>query len=209
MGMVNILILASGSIAVKKISKIWDYVESNYEEARIKIVASKAAKELAIVYAESPADKLFAEEWQTEEDISQANCEHIQLMKWADLCVVLPLTANTMSKVACGCCDNFLLSILRAWPFDENHKIEKPIMAFPAMNTNMWIHPITMEVITKLQGWGWTICSPIAKKLACGDYGIGALPEYQDVGEAILSMVRQHFALAENVCLCSETRTKS
>eukprot|EP01054_Gregarina_sp_Poly1_P000372 Gregarina_sp_Poly_1__371@NODE_1091_length_5124_cov_102_514139_g736_i1_p4_GENE_NODE_1091_length_5124_cov_102_514139_g736_i1NODE_1091_length_5124_cov_102_514139_g736_i1_p4_ORF_typecomplete_len134_score11_66Flavoprotein/PF02441_19/1_8e27_NODE_1091_length_5124_cov_102_514139_g736_i142314632 len=121
-------------------------------------------------------------------------------MKWADICVILPLSANTMSKVAAGICDNFLLCILRAWPFGPNHLIEKPILAFPAMNTNMWNHPVTKEAMMKLIAWGWQIVNPIVKHLACGDVGIGALPEVPDVTDRICQHLNE-IVIRKGVCV--------
>lgn len=69
---------------------------------------------------------------------------HIDLKDWADILVIAPLSANTMAKMANGLCDNLLTSIYRAWPMD------KPIIVAPAMNTDMWNHPITREQLVTL-----------------------------------------------------------
>eukprot|EP00158_Paraphelidium_tribonemae_P004354 Partr_v1_DN26707_c1_g1_i6_m8285 putative Phosphopantothenoylcysteine decarboxylase len=66
---------------------------------------------------------------------------HIELRKWCDLIVVAPLDANTLSKVANGLCDNLLTCVLRAW--DMN--MDKRVILCPAMNSYMWMHPVTSE----------------------------------------------------------------
>eukprot|EP01054_Gregarina_sp_Poly1_P010077 Gregarina_sp_Poly_1__10076@NODE_680_length_6809_cov_177_847375_g513_i0_p4_GENE_NODE_680_length_6809_cov_177_847375_g513_i0NODE_680_length_6809_cov_177_847375_g513_i0_p4_ORF_typecomplete_len152_score10_62Flavoprotein/PF02441_19/5_9e13Avian_gp85/PF03708_14/0_43Avian_gp85/PF03708_14/1_5e03_NODE_680_length_6809_cov_177_847375_g513_i056316086 len=120
------------------------------------------------------------------------------VMKWA-IFLLFPLSAKTMSKAAVGICDNFLLCVSRAWPFGPNHLIKKPILilksnpslqlqAFPAMNTNMWNHPST-----KLIAWGWRIVNPPVKYLACGDIGIGALPEVPDVVSSAKPLPKEKF----------------
>lgn len=62
---------------------------------------------------------------------------HIDLKDWADILVIAPLSANTLAKIHGGLCDNLLTSIYRAWPMG------KPIVLAPAMNTDMWNHPLT------------------------------------------------------------------
>jgi phosphopantothenoylcysteine decarboxylase len=64
---------------------------------------------------------------------------HIALREWADVLVVVPLTANTLAKLANGISDNLLTSVVRAW--DPT----KPMVLAPAMNTKMWEHPSTQE----------------------------------------------------------------
>lgn len=92
---------------------------------------------------------------------------HIKLMQWANLFVIAPLNANTLSKMAYGLCDNLLTCILRA--FDQ----VKPIIVCPAMNTHMWMHPITEKSLNLIQSM-WrltTIMAPVEKTLICGDTG--------------------------------------
>ncbi|KAJ1790619.1 hypothetical protein LPJ59_005130, partial [Coemansia sp. RSA 2399] len=106
---------------------------------------------------------------------------HIELRKWADICVVAPLDANTMAKVANGFCDNLLTCVLRAW--DMN----KPRIVCPAMNPMMWEHPITDTQIAVLGGQlGFHVVSPIAKGLACGDIGMGAMAEPEVIAKFVV-----------------------
>ncbi|XP_001379746.1 phosphopantothenoylcysteine decarboxylase isoform X1 [Monodelphis domestica] len=96
---------------------------------------------------------------------------HIDLRRWADLMVVAPLDANTLGKVASGICDNLLTCVIRAW--DR----AKPLLFCPAMNTAMWEHPVTAQNVEQLKGFGYTEVPCVAKKLACGDEGLGAMAE--------------------------------
>ena len=116
---------------------------------------------------------------------------HIELRKWADVMVVAPLSANTLAKMANGLCDNLLTSVFRAWDF------EKPVVVAPAMNSYMWNHPVTkkhLETIHKfflhhiaqehpnsLSRVNFHIVNPTSKELACGDVGIGALANIDDI----------------------------
>ncbi|RUS16904.1 LOW QUALITY PROTEIN: flavo protein [Endogone sp. FLAS-F59071] len=120
---------------------------------------------------------------------------HIELRNWADILLLSPLDANTLAKIANGLCDNLLTCILRAWdPL-------RPVIACPAMNTNMWEHPFTAKHLSVLtEALGFRIVAPIQKLLACGDLGIGAMAE----PETIVKYMRQ--VLAETK-MAREART--
>ncbi|XP_034129550.1 phosphopantothenoylcysteine decarboxylase [Drosophila guanche] len=105
---------------------------------------------------------------------------HIELGKWADLMVIAPLSANSLSKIATGICDNLVMCVVRAW------NLEKPLLFAPAMNTRMYDHPITKEQIDKLVSWGYKQIPCISKTLMCGDTGNGAMAEVRTIVEAVV-----------------------
>lgn len=116
---------------------------------------------------------------------------HIDLRDWADILVIAPLSANTMAKMANGICDNLLTSIYRAWPL-----LEKPIVVAPAMNTQMWEHPITREHLDRLRMYQYRydlgtfidlfkVVEPVESNLACGTKGIGAMAPIDRIVEAV------------------------
>lgn len=90
--------------------------------------------------------------------------EHISFADEADIMVITPATANTISKIAAGVCDNLLTSIACAF--------RKPVILAPAMNCNMWENPIIQENLNKLH---YTILEPESGYLACGYEGKGRL----------------------------------
>lgn len=110
---------------------------------------------------------------------------HIELRKWADLMVIAPLDANTLGKIASGICDNLLTCTVRAWD------LKKPLYFAPSMNTYMWEHPITAQQIETLKTFGYKELPPVVKKLACGDYGAGAMAEVNTVVSAIVQEFSQ------------------
>lgn len=97
------------------------------------------------------------------------------LVKWADIFVIAPLDANTLGKISSGICDNLLTCVARAWD------LEKPLVFCPAMNTKMFLHPITRKQIEELKDYGYIEIRPISKTLMCGDTGMGAMAEYTTV----------------------------
>lgn len=100
---------------------------------------------------------------------------HIELVKKYDALVIAPLSANTLAKIANGICDNLVTCVARAWDFN------KPFIVAPAMNTNMWNHPITKEHVDKITSWGVRVVPPVEKTLFCGDTGIGAMANIDDI----------------------------
>ena len=104
---------------------------------------------------------------------------HIELRRWADVLVIAPLDANTMAKLASGICDNLLTCMVRAWDMD------KPLLYCPAMNTHMWTHPITDEHLKKLKSLGYIEVPAVAKKLACGDIGMGGMADVLTIANAV------------------------
>ncbi len=97
-------------------------------------------------------------------DVENFNPEHISFADEADIMVIAPATANTISKIAAGVCDNLLTSIVCAFT--------KPVIIAPAMNCNMWENPVIQENLNKLH---YTILEPESGYLACGYEGKGRL----------------------------------
>lgn len=100
---------------------------------------------------------------------------HIELREWADCFLIAPCSLNTMAKMANGICDNLLTSIFRSWDFT------KPIYVSPCANTKMWLHPITKSHLDTFKQWKVNVIYPTVKKLACGEYGVGALADLDTI----------------------------
>lgn len=94
---------------------------------------------------------------------------HINLIKWADIIVVCPASANTINKMANGIADNLVTSLFLA------HTWDKPILIAPAMNTAMYKHPATQKSLRELEKMGVKVLPTIEGYLACGDVGEGKL----------------------------------
>jgi len=116
---------------------------------------------------------------------SQESIEHISLAEWADMCVIAPLSANTLSKIAQGICDNLLTTVVCALP-----KGTKVLLA-PAMNEHMWKNEIIKENTRRLKRIKKYIFIPPAKgELACGVYGEGRMAEAGDIYKKIKEALR-------------------
>ncbi|MBS1969434.1 MAG: bifunctional phosphopantothenoylcysteine decarboxylase/phosphopantothenate--cysteine ligase CoaBC [Bdellovibrionales bacterium] len=108
--------------------------------------------------------------------------DHIHLMRWADLVVVAPATANYINKIAQGVGDDLLTTLFLA------HDFKKPFLLAPAMNTSMYMHPVTQSSIKRLREMGIEILETASGVLACGETGFGRLLE----PDLMLEEIRQH-----------------
>jgi phosphopantothenoylcysteine decarboxylase len=123
---------------------------------------------------------------------------HIALRRWADLLVIAPLSANTLAQIVHGLAGGLLTSVARAC--DGAGLVDgrrKRILVAPAMNTAMWLQPVTRAQIHVLEeewgvkegeedGGGWfEVLLPIEKTLACGDVGSGAMMDWRDIVKVV------------------------
>ncbi|MBL3538580.1 bifunctional phosphopantothenoylcysteine decarboxylase/phosphopantothenate--cysteine ligase CoaBC [Aminivibrio sp.] len=100
---------------------------------------------------------------------------HITLADWADVIIVAPCTAETLSNMARGAGKELLCSLLLA--------AGSPVVVFPAMNVNMFNHPATARNIEILKETGIIIADPETGSLACGYEGKGRLPSVEVILE--------------------------
>ncbi|HEL0623451.1 phosphopantothenoylcysteine decarboxylase [Streptococcus equi subsp. zooepidemicus] len=108
-----------------------------------------------------------------EHDVKIVN--HIELAKVTDLFVLAPASANTIAHLAYGFADNMVTSVALALPETT------PKLIAPAMNTNMYLNPITQQNLKRLADLGFREIPPKTALLACGDTGPGALADIDDI----------------------------
>lgn len=112
-----------------------------------------------------------------------ASIEHIELALWPDLVLVAPATANFLGKLANGIADNLLSTTFLAL----NPTI--PIVVAPAMNSRMWLHAAVQRNLCTIAddlGGRFVQVGPVDKLLACGEEGIGAMAEPEDIVTTVL-----------------------
>ncbi|XP_050420269.1 phosphopantothenoylcysteine decarboxylase [Adelges cooleyi] len=179
--MPHVLIACSASVAAIKIPAIIS--ELTKKNIRTTLVVSEQSKhfiDIEKIKKDYQIDVFTdQDEWNTWNGRGDPVL-HIELSKNADLLVLAPLSANTMAKINSGICDNLLTCIVRAW------NVSKPVLFCPAMNTQMWNHPITKVQVDKLVSWGYCQIPPIVKTLMCGDHGVGAMAEVETIVTQIL-----------------------
>jgi len=104
---------------------------------------------------------------------NEAEMDHISLSRWADLILIAPATANTISKLANGNSDDLASTVALA--------SNKKIFIAPAMNVRMWEHQSTKQNITKLKTYNYELIGPEVGDMACGEYGEGKMSEPKDI----------------------------
>jgi|TARA_B100000902_G_scaffold396563_1_gene457919 phosphopantothenoylcysteine decarboxylase/phosphopantothenate--cysteine ligase len=166
----KILIIICGGIAAYKSLETIRILKKNGCE--IKTILTKSAKEfvtplsVASLSKGKVYDDLFSVENENEMD-------HIALSRWADLILVEPATANTISKLAKGSSEDLASTVILA--------SNKPIFLVPAMNVRMWEHPSTKANLEILKNYSYKIIGPEIGEMACGEYGEGKMTEPQDI----------------------------
>ncbi len=108
---------------------------------------------------------------------------HIELAKQADLFVIAPATANIIAKLANGIADDLLTTIALAL------EPSTPKLIAPAMNTKMYLHPLTQKNLQQLKDIGYQEIEPRQALLACGDFGPGALATVDTIIKEIEAVV--------------------
>lgn len=107
---------------------------------------------------------------------------HIDLAQNADLILVAPATANFIGKAANGIADDMLSTVVMA-------ASNKKIIISPAMNTHMYENSVVQENLEKLTGRGFVVIKPSSGRLACGESGVGKLPEPCEIVERVVSEI--------------------
>ena len=128
------------------------------------------------------------------------NVEHIAIASWADCFLLAPATANIIGKLAHGIADDMLSTTLLA--------TTAPVILAPAMNTNMYLNPITQQNIEKLRGVGYRFIEPGTGSLACGTSGPGRLPEPVDIVRAVEEFLTENLDLSGKKILVTAGGTR-
>jgi len=132
----------------------------------VKVVLTKSGKKFVTSLSLSSLSKnrVFEEVFDKK---NKGNFDHISLSRWADLIMVLPATANFMSRLSKGSADDLASTIILA--------SNKEIFLIPAMNVRMWEHKATQKNFNTLIDYGYKFIGPEDGEMACGEYGKGKM----------------------------------
>jgi phosphopantothenoylcysteine decarboxylase/phosphopantothenate--cysteine ligase len=136
--------------------------------AEIKTVLTNSAKEFITPLSVTSLSqgKVYSDLFSIENEIEM---DHISLSRWADIILVAPATANTISKLAQGSTDDLASTVILA--------SNKSIYLAPAMNVRMWEHQSTKQNLNKLREFNYKIIGPEIGDMACGEYGEGKMSD--------------------------------
>jgi phosphopantothenoylcysteine decarboxylase / phosphopantothenate---cysteine ligase len=160
----KILIIIGGGIAAYKSLDLIRLLKK--ENVEIKTILTKSGKEFVTSLSLTTLTKS-----KTYEDLfdksSEAEIDHIALSRWADLIIVMPTTANFMSKLSIGKSEDLATTVLLA--------SNKDILLIPAMNVRMWLHKATQNNLKILKDFGYLFLGPEKGEMACGEFGEGKM----------------------------------
>ena len=158
-----LLVIGGGISAYKSLDLIRLFQKKG---CSVKIVLTKSGKKFVTSLSLSSLSKnrVFEEVFNEK---NKGNIDHISLSRWADLIIVLPTTANFMSRLSKGSADDLATTIILA--------SNKEIFLVPAMNVRMWEHKATQKNFNTLIDYGYKFIGPEDGEMACGEYGKGKM----------------------------------
>ena len=167
----KILLGISGGIAAYKSAILVRlFIKSG---AEVKVVMTPDAKDFITPLTLSTLSKNPVHSSFTSEDEDETWNNHVELGMWADLIIVCPATANTLSKMANGNCDNLLIAVYLS--------AKCPVYFAPAMDLDMYKHQSTKDSIAKLEKNGNILIPVESGELASGLVGEGRLAEPESI----------------------------
>ena len=166
-------IICGGISAYKSLETIRLFKKNG---AQIKTILTNSAKEFItpLSVASLSQGKVYSDIFSVE---NETEMDHIALSRWADVILIAPATANTISKLAQGTTDDLASTVVLA--------SNKEIYLAPAMNVRMWEHQSTKQNLKKLIDYGYKLIGPEIGEMACGEYGEGKMSEPDKISKEI------------------------
>ena len=163
--------VTAGIAAYKTANLVRLFIKSG---AAVKVIMTPASKDFITpltlsTLSKNPVSSTFYDK----EDENELWNNHVDLGLWADIMLAAPATANTMSKMANGTCDNLLLATYLS--------AKCPVYFAPAMDLDMYQHPSTKKSLEKLQSFGNILIPATSGELASGLVGEGRMAEPEDI----------------------------
>ena len=179
----KILLIVCGGIAAYKSLEIIRLLRKN--GTQVKTILTNNAKNFItpLSVASLSQEKVYTDLFNSD---NEAEMDHISLSRWADIILIAPATANTISKISFGLSDDLASTVV----FASNKKI----FIAPAMNVRMWEHKANKNNLKKLVDFGHEIIGPEIGEMACGEYGMGKMSEPQ----IIINFLNNYFKKLEN-----------
>jgi len=170
----NIILIIGGGIAAYKSLDLIRLLKK--QECKIKVVLTKSGKKFVTLLSVTSLsqNKVYQDIFDSE---NEAEMDHISLSRWCDIILFVPITANSIAKLASGRADDLASTLILA--------SNKQVILAPAMNVRMWLHKSTQSNIDKLQDFGYLSVGPSTGEMACGEYGEGKMSSPDQIYEFI------------------------
>jgi phosphopantothenoylcysteine decarboxylase/phosphopantothenate--cysteine ligase len=179
----RILLVVTGGIAAYKSCDV--VRELKHAGLDVQVVLTREAGQFvtAMTFEALSGRRVFSE---LLPGVTDGEIDHIRLGRAADVVGVVPATANFLAKMHAGLCDDLASATLLALPKGV------PLLVAPAMNREMWDHPVTRRNLRELQesmAGRLSLLEPVVKELACGEVGPGGLPEPAAIAAALRALL--------------------
>ncbi|MDE2114780.1 MAG: bifunctional phosphopantothenoylcysteine decarboxylase/phosphopantothenate--cysteine ligase CoaBC, partial [Hyphomicrobiales bacterium] len=172
----NILLIIGGGIAAYKSLDLIRRLRERDLAVRVVMTAAAAQFVTPLAAASLSGDKVYQELFSLTDE---AEMGHIELSRAADLIIIAPATADLLAKAAHGLANDLASTLLLA--------TDTKILAAPAMNLRMWLHPATQRNIAQLRRDGMAFVGPDDGAMACGEFGPGRMAEPLAIVDAALA----------------------
>ena len=179
----KILLIICGGIAAYKSLEVIRILKKN--GSSVKTILTNNAKNFItpLSVASLSQEKVYTDLFNSD---NESEMDHISLSRWADLILIAPATANTISKISFGLSDDLASTVVFA--------SDKKTFIAPAMNVRMWEHQSNKNNLKKLHDFGYEIIGPEIGEMACGEYGMGKMSE----PEKIINYINNYFKKIES-----------
>jgi len=160
----KILLIIGGGISAYKCLDLIRLLKKN--EVVLKTILTQSGKEFVTPLSVTSLtnNKIFENIFDVN---NESEIDHISLSRWADIILVMPTTANFMTKLSVGKADDLASTVILA--------SNKEVLLVPAMNVRMWLHKATQKNVKTLLDFGHKFIGPIEGEMACGEYGEGKM----------------------------------
>ncbi len=178
----HVLIGITGGIAAYKLGYlVRELVRSN---ADVRVMMTEAGTRFVtpLTFSALSKNQVYTDMWSSDQfPDSDIGTQHINLANWADVLLIAPASANTISKLSFGICDNLVTTVSLA--------AKCPILLAPTMDTEMYLNAATQRNLSLLKERGYVIIPPAEGDLASGLTGPGRLPEIKIIIDTLESVI--------------------
>jgi phosphopantothenoylcysteine decarboxylase/phosphopantothenate--cysteine ligase len=180
----NIILGVCGSIAAYKAAILVRLLIKAGANVKVILTANAADFITPLTLATLSKNPVYTKYFEEETGVWS---NHVELALWADYLIIAPASANTISKMANGICDNLLSAVYLS--------AKCQVMFAPAMDLDMWKHESTQENITKIKSFGDLMISPTTGELASGLFGEGRMAEPEEIVDFLTNTIRKDLPL--------------
>ncbi|MDQ8936382.1 bifunctional phosphopantothenoylcysteine decarboxylase/phosphopantothenate--cysteine ligase CoaBC [Acinetobacter rudis] len=192
----NILLAVTGGIAAYKSAILVRRLKDYGFNVRVVMTHGAQAFIQPLTFQALSGNPVHTELLDTE---AEAGMGHIELARWADLLLVAPASCDSLAKFSAGLADDLLSTLYLA--------TKAPVWVAPAMNQQMWAAKATQRNLNTLIDDGVHVIMPESGSQACGDVGLGRMPEPEDIARQVKLYFHQaERAIAEKFGLLAGQR---